>query len=78
MKNFNQAISLITVWLCLAIFLFVGLKAYAFTSCGDTFIDKGDTVSELVAKCGRPEFSYETSGGGARKRTESWSHLKLK
>ena len=48
--------------------------AIAFTQCQGGFIDKGDSVSDVYSKCGRPVFAYESSGGGSEERAESWSY----
>ena len=52
--------------------------AIAFTQCQGGFIDKGDSVSDVYAKCGKPEFAYESSGNGSEDRTESWSYERKK
>lgn len=49
-------------------------EASSFSRCGKSFVNKGDSVGTVYSKCGDPDFVYESSGGGAIKKVESWNY----
>lgn len=75
MKTFNQAVSIVTVWLCITILIFFTQKVFADSfKCGRTWVNTGDSVATIRNKCGRPNWKDTTSSRGSKVKRESWNY----